>query len=327
MKKLDFTVQILTISVSVSLISIAASYAGGKVGNGGDSCVAEFKAIAMKLGDAVRSSPSLASQLGVKKDLFLAKTKPLATVIHVVPDNQSLLDPKTGLEVEATNDEDSKIIFKRAWCERPEDEKKVALVFHEYLGLVGLEQSQDYSISGVLFSLTRLGLQAFFLHIETQVFESAQTADGSCNWWNGREKDMVDLAQKTAKRRCVEAGYDICVLDNSLMTLKKEAPCTATAVTVGYKSSDPFYRAEFQDVGRFDEAIKYKTLTVSNFLDQCRQKGNDQGAKSAEACRQLGGWNCDARFTAQYESSQWGSYTNVDCRINSWAKGLFIVRR
>ncbi len=141
-------------------VSVSA-FGGDKIQNGGDGCVAEFKEMGLKIIKRVSVSPSLLSALGTERLRLLENKVRMTQKSSSVIDDQSVvvgivenrpIDPQTGLGVDAVNDGNRQILVWREWCTRSAPSQRTArdwmTVFHEYLGLIGAEQSQDYSISG-----------------------------------------------------------------------------------------------------------------------------------------------------------------------------------
>ncbi len=118
------------------------------VGGGGDSCVLEFKALAKQL---LRILPTNYDVMKRLSDTQLdALQRKLTTAQIFTSRDEMLVDPVTGNLVEAVNDGNSKITLGQKFCNKKTDIKKMSLVLHEGLSLIGVEKSQDYSISELL---------------------------------------------------------------------------------------------------------------------------------------------------------------------------------
>lgn len=113
------------------------AFAGNELGNGGDSVAQEFVAIGRKVADRIRveTDPSIPA------DAFLAAVESTAVSTH------GHLELR-GVEVDAINYPESKRIeVNRARWREYGIREKASLVFHEYLGIAGVDDS-NYRISG-----------------------------------------------------------------------------------------------------------------------------------------------------------------------------------
>ncbi len=129
------------------------SFAQHVVGGGGDGCAAEIRFIAKEVqAQLSMEQPEILDSIGDQAlDLLEliysgSETKPLIEVVDGV-----LLDPVTGFPVPFVNDGVNKISVTKNWCGHPRSMQRRVEVFHEYLSLLRLEKSQDYTYSSQLF--------------------------------------------------------------------------------------------------------------------------------------------------------------------------------
>lgn len=145
------TVLILVIFLSVDV------WAGNSVGNGGDNVAQEFTNLARL---AVKNLSAV--EISVQDQKNLEKIKAGIESVHVSSEKQLFLNQK---EVNAINRPSKlEIIVSRGRWKELKSEKvqtRVALVLHEYLGVMGLDD-QQYALSEKLMSfLTPTGLADF----------------------------------------------------------------------------------------------------------------------------------------------------------------------
>ena len=123
---------------------------GGGEGNGGDGCAAEFVAIGRNL---ARMLPEL-GVTAVDQGAFHAAID--ETTVRATDDNLFV----DGQKVQAKNFPARKLIeVSRNVCDplATPAVSKVMIVFHEYLGIMGLEKSGDYRISSTIVQLMKKG--------------------------------------------------------------------------------------------------------------------------------------------------------------------------
>lgn len=121
------------------LISIHSTiWAGGTVGNGGDTYAIQFVDMARKAHDELKKKGSSPIQL----ELFI---NTINTAVIESTDQQLYLN---GAIKDAINyPAESKIIFNRkAWQNAPNERTRLLFVLHEYLGLMGVDDSR-YNVS------------------------------------------------------------------------------------------------------------------------------------------------------------------------------------
>lgn len=128
-----------------SAVSSAKINNGGNVGNGGDPIALEFLQNANKVIEDVfsdlRSYPEVKN---VDLRATLQKIKVVITEETLWVEVDGRKQVSTAVNFPATN---TVVINRALWYKIATRERKLSLVFHEILGLVGLEKSGDYSIS------------------------------------------------------------------------------------------------------------------------------------------------------------------------------------
>jgi hypothetical protein len=131
------------------LFSLAAQAGGSDVGRGGDSIALDFRAIALYNLKLIQKRSDLFPGFDTARFGNLVANTKIETLDRVFLD---------GVEKDAVNFSNPERIEVGAirWLRLPmNDPRKEALVFHEYLGLMGLEDSDDHSYSLKLLSLLR----------------------------------------------------------------------------------------------------------------------------------------------------------------------------
>ena len=139
--------QILcTLAISLIFGSLTPVQAGWETGNGGDDVGLEFKNLANKIG---KKSSAFYFTLLNPSQLQSLKAAIESTRVEVT-DLALILD---GVAKDAVNFPAQKLIrVNRArWNGIPDDNRRIRLVFHEYLMVAGIDDSH-YEISSSLFS-------------------------------------------------------------------------------------------------------------------------------------------------------------------------------
>jgi len=145
------TVLILVIFLSLNV------WAGNSVGNGGDDVAQEFTTLARL---AVKNLSAVKTSAADQKNI--EKIQTALESVHVSSEKQLFLN---GKEVDAINQPTKlEIAVSRSRWKELKDEKiqtRIALVLHEYLGVVGLDD-QHYALSEKLMGyLTPTGFADF----------------------------------------------------------------------------------------------------------------------------------------------------------------------
>lgn len=134
--------------MAVWLFSVASSFAGNELGNGGDGLAQEFVAIGRGVAERLRAE----SNPAVSADTFLKIVESTSV------STKSRLE-LNGSEVDAINYPSSgRIELNRSRWKEYGAREKASLVFHEYLGIAGIDDS-NYEISGKYVEIPSLLFQ------------------------------------------------------------------------------------------------------------------------------------------------------------------------
>lgn len=154
--------------ISCIMISTSNAWAGKETGNGGDPIGIEFHKAAEQVIADVEQTRSFYPELGsIDLNAVLQSATILATDDRLtVPVGNQTQDST------AENDPIQKIIWvnRTAWNQNKSPQVRKALAFHELLGLVGLETTGQYPISG------RYLTEGLGLSVLDQVFDCTSYA-------------------------------------------------------------------------------------------------------------------------------------------------------
>ena len=135
------------IVIVLGLVFTTLAHAGRETGNGGDSVAQEFVTIERQIVRDLRAGQSqYFPEVNIQE---LARATDTTAVKSV-----DSIDVK-GFALDAQNYPELKMIVvnRKTWLAMGSDyTKKRALVFHEYLGILGVEKSETYAISGRLLN-------------------------------------------------------------------------------------------------------------------------------------------------------------------------------
>lgn len=119
------------------VFTAASAFAGNELGNGGDSFAQEFVAIGQKIAERLKNDP----------DPQVSSITFLEAVENAAVSTKAKLELR-GVEVDAINYPESKRVeINRSRWKEYGIREKTSLVFHEYLGIAGIDDS-NYEISG-----------------------------------------------------------------------------------------------------------------------------------------------------------------------------------
>ena len=141
---------VMTSLLSVGAFAGKSGGGGGGEGNGGDGCLAEFVAIGRNL---ARMLPELDVTAVDQKAFYNTIDETTVRVTH-----EALY--ADGQRVQAVNFPAKKlVVVNKSLCDTlaTPATAKVMIVFHEYLGIMGLEKSGDYRISSTIAELLKNG--------------------------------------------------------------------------------------------------------------------------------------------------------------------------
>lgn len=130
------------------VLGVHTAHAGlREVGNGGDPVEMEFKRIAIELYSRLSLSyPKNMKPVDLEAYFEKVKTASVEVGEHELLDHQGKL--KSALNYRQSNRIE---VNRNRWISDHDPRRKIALVFHEYLGLMG-DDDLNYEISGALFS-------------------------------------------------------------------------------------------------------------------------------------------------------------------------------
>lgn len=122
---------------ALMVLSTGSSFAGNELGNGGDSFAQEFVAIGQKIAERLKNDP----------DPEVSALTFLEAVEEASVSSKDRLELR-GAEVDAINYPESKRVeINRSRWKEYGIREKTSLVFHEYLGIAGVDDS-NYEVSG-----------------------------------------------------------------------------------------------------------------------------------------------------------------------------------
>jgi hypothetical protein len=157
---------------ALMVLSTASAFAGNELGNGGDSFAQEFVAIGRKLAELLENNPDPAFSAGIFQE----------SVKRAAVSSKDKLELR-GAEVDAINyPESGRIEINRSRWKEYGLREKTSLVFHEYLGVAGVDDS-NYEVSGRYVGLPNL----LFARADSGEAPSSQAVAGAAEREGNRQ--------------------------------------------------------------------------------------------------------------------------------------------
>lgn len=212
--------------------------AGRETGNGGDAIALEFKAAAIQVYTAINAGQTPAFPEVNMRDFQRALDETGLVVV-----DQVFIK---GVEKDAANFPDKKLIeiSRTRWLSvSSRYDRKLALVFHEYLGIMGIADS-DYAISSRLLkspttNMTNAGPQNFSASCEKGPITLASECYPQIGIHiRGRYDEAKDCATSVAMSQCLNAGLLNCAFQGADNGVALGNQCRVSAYVTGTKLSN-----------------------------------------------------------------------------------------
>ncbi len=134
--------------ITTTALTSTQLFAGDRVGNGGDTVATHFYEIATRVGKVTASICQSSRSEVCSSEIELQELINNQVTIF----SEKIVRGVDGRERDAiNNDKDSITVSRTRWKDMElsltRNEKRVRLVLHEYLSILGLEKSDNYSIS------------------------------------------------------------------------------------------------------------------------------------------------------------------------------------
>jgi hypothetical protein len=138
----------LATALATTALTSAQAFAGDRVGNGGDSVATHFYEIATRVSKVTASVCQKSQSIVCRSEEQLQDLIAKRVTIY----SEQTVEGVDGRHRDAINNDKDSITVSRSRWEDMElsytrNEKRVRLVIHEYLSILGLESSDDYSVS------------------------------------------------------------------------------------------------------------------------------------------------------------------------------------
>lgn len=198
------------LSVFIVLYSTCI-FAGGKtIGNGGDSRAMEFFQSATQAISEIRNNLDLYPEvMGVDLEKILTSTQVLVSEVPVYATKDGVNQFSTAINY---HDPNTIVLYGPRWSAMKNASIRKALALHEVLGLAGLEETGDYSISrrylkqmgvtcsqGLCEDIPRYGCNLTKMSYDNRVVLIAKGSIGN----NGFDNEIVDIKGEDMKATIV----------------------------------------------------------------------------------------------------------------------------
>ncbi len=215
---------------------------GTEVGNGGDTISSEFVGIGHKVFEMLKESPLEEVDMDVLWQILLSTT-------IITKDSLTL----RGVEVDAINIPQAETIYvsRSRWLDIQDDSKKLYLVFHEYLWMIGIDDT-NYQVSHKLALSGDGGLLNIISGIEQSIYQ------GNDRWKNeyaayvkevvssSLDFDVLYQIKKLMVNRGYSCrGYDLCEIEGDVTNL--------SGIYLVYQGNESSYIVEFR--GDYSETL------------------------------------------------------------------------